>query len=291
MTLYYRNDILYCDETVPDISKNGLNWLVSLMDKQDFSTESFIKTIFQMSSITSPKVKFDENNNPIVLKDRNGNTYRNIEISNTNLNKFFYCPLIGKAGNLTFHSISNMLISSLIDVGFSKIPLSLKTHANKDDTSPHAGNVKASIDMITHDFTHSKGIVSYLNVYNLDDLKKLYESINHNSNTFEYRMFSVLIWYFYFELSIYVRKNYQYDFNNESALNEILKVNFVAIDGYDIKYVVSYLFKSLDLPDKLLSLKDEFDNLDDYVNYQESIDILKKLLNYYTNKTVIYNST
>lgn len=202
ITLYYRNDILDCDESVENISELGLNWLLSLMTKEDFSTNSFMKVIFQMSSITNKKIKFDENEEPIILRSSvTSVTYNGCKLSNISRNKYFYCPLIGKAGSLMFHSISNMIFSSLLEKGYSKIPLSLKTHCNKNDRSPHGNNVILPIDMLTHDYVHSNGIISYLSIYNTVNLKKYYEDINHDTNSFNYRIFSVLIWYFYFEFS------------------------------------------------------------------------------------------
>lgn len=279
LTLYYRNDILDCDETVENISELGINWLISLMIKEDFSTNSFMKVIFQMASITDKKVKFDENKEPIILMFYDSfDTYDGCKISNSTLNRYFYCPLIGKAGSLKFHSISNMIFSSLIDKGYSKIPLSLKTHCNKNDRSPHGNNVILSIDMLTHDYAHSKGIISYLSIYDITKLKTYYESINHDINSFTYRIFSVLIWYFYFEYSNIRRLNPGDFYGNNDTFKKIFDPNFMFIDSKDIKYVISYLFNSKDFPEELLYLKDDFNNLEKFGFFSDALNILNILV-------------
>lgn len=282
LTFYYRDILFLCDNCHNEISDHCLEWMFNLMFIEDLSTNEFIKYCFQFASMIDNRVKYDKFGAPIILEDNDGNTFNGCKISSKTLNKFFYCPLVGKAGNLLFHSLSKLIFESIVEKGFSKIPLALKTNYLVGDTSPHNNNVIIPIDMLTHDYFHSNGVCDYLSIYNISDLIPVYNSIVHNKNFFVYRMFSSIIWYIYFELAGFNRFGTNHKYLGE-LIKSLLSNNkmFEYVDNRDKKYLLKYLSSSVDIiPDDrlkdLLKLSSGYDQI--------SREILSKYIGIYTDK-------
>jgi hypothetical protein len=273
LVLYYRKFLFNCNDCYLDINNKSINWLLYLMEQNNYSQLSFIIILIQMSCSISNDVTFYTNeiilkakdkrlisylqiDSPIIIEDDvNYFMTKSVYISNNSLNKYFYYVIIGKAGLFSFFDITNMLIGSNINNNFSKIPLNLKTHFSITDIGPHRNNHIIPYKMLIHDLYHSNGIINYLNHFNIDELKIVY---NSNNKLFINRMFYILVWYLLFELPGFDIINDNSKNFNESLLEYFMinydNINFYDyIDREDLDYIINYILKSDDTPDILYS--------------------------------------
>ncbi len=251
LTFYYRNIIYPCNDCHLVFVDPLILWLLDIYKIESISSDFLMMKCFQFASMVDVNCTLNPDGSPEILGDHNNNTYEGIKLSSNKTNKYFYCPLIGKAGNLGFNSINNIIYVSLIEKGFARITSSLKTHFLKSDTSPHGNNVIAPIDMLTHDYDHTLGIVTYVSNLDIKGVESLiYNKIDHNVNSFNQRMFSMIIWYIFFELSVY-EKFLDPGHKLFDMIKEIIDRNvqepFRYIDGFDLKYCVKFLRESEDL--------------------------------------------
>ena len=279
---YYRH-LIYNDTNIINIPDNCKIWLLSLMNNENYSTNVFMKLCFQFVSMVKDKCKFNDDGSPIILSSKNRDIIpKKFPIFNNKQNKYFYCPLVGKAGLLSFNSISEFLYDSLINNDFSKIPLSVMTH--NSTKSPHDNNYTSPLEMLFHDLGHIYGTTNFLNHVNIEELKTLYDIIPHNNIYFSYRMFCVIIWYIFFEISQSSPDIIYYSVFK--LINDFLeRRSFLSlVDGSDQIYVISYLRNSNDFPEDLIEMADNVviqeivnTNLNNalYRKFVDSLPILK----------------
>lgn len=298
LVLFYRDNIF---GTQHQLHQKTKEWFLKMMNMTNFTQKTFIYTAVLISYSIIENVDFHREDTlsnyvdvtpielliidyPIMNYKGPGNgliDHSEIEISSESNNKWFYYIILGKAGLFTFFDMANMLLISDIEYGFSKIPLNLKTHYNINDRiGPHEGVFDSPENMLHHDMEHSLNIIQGLKEYNNTDFKLLYLNLDHNTKTFNYRMFSMLVWYMYFESTFNRYKDVSIldPFRNEFNRNNF----YIGIqDNNDRIYVIDFILKSIDLPDELSDDLLIFNNFD-----KNEIDLLKLL----TKFNIIFNN-
>lgn len=247
----FDNDKNY--ETIPCEKIEEISSLI-LNNDDEISTFEFINKCYYLLTCIQPIEDFVKelirgaykNGEPITLENK-------IKISSKTSVKYFYCPLIENAGLLSFSEVNKVLLLSERERGYSKIPICFKV--GKLKRSPHGNGFLYPRAMFLHDISHSTGIIFYITHYGFKKLNEIYDSISHDNETLLKKLFNVIVWAFFFEVSDKTIEGSEINLE-ETVIDDMFFSNYYkSIDFFynisedDINYVCSYLLKAKDLPE------------------------------------------
>lgn len=239
---FYREELFKCDECIhPRYSTETAAWLMSFIQSEDDFSTSDLNMICSwlvqsvIINFQTQKLNTDDHGVPELTDKRFGGL--RIDVSCDNGAPHFFCPLVGRAGLLTFSTLTKVIYGTYVERGYCLMPAAVKTYFTKSEKSPHGNNVVKPDWMYIHDIDHLKRVAIFLRRVNIEGLREIYERLRKdNVDSFEYRMFCVLFWYMTFEAVVsFQRTNIKWKLWAQIA-------NYPQyVPGPDTLYVLKYL--------------------------------------------------